>query len=551
MRTKKNRKHKRSVYIIGIVFILMIASVAWTWYKYKFANKKIHELVSKKTKGLYSIQYDDLAIDEVNGVLQVNKVRLIPDTSYYHEMVSNHDAPPVLLSLRVSGLKITGVKTPKALLNKEITGAKLEVDHPEIEIGVNNFLKDTSGYNPGKDVYKQVLGQLKSIHIDSIIITHANLLVRDINSGKIIFTGKNLSSVMSDFLIDSARRNDSSSILFSKDLDLRCSEIVLPSKDKKYNFQFEKLEFISQINSIKAGSIRIIPQLSEEAYAAAFRYSKDRYNFSFENIQLFHVDRKSLWRKVIGADSLFIESGSFKIYRDISHPHDSVDRTSNYPQQQLMQIPIPLYIRKIVFKNTFIEYKEKNTKSDSSGKVQFADSYATISNLTNIPSRIREKNICSLDFNSKFLGKAIIHARLDMQLASRNGNFKIKGNMQNMPGEHLNRMTEPMALARIDKGNINQMSFSFIGDNHRATGNLLLLYHDLHVSLLKKDEEKNKYTKKLIPTVATNIILKDSNPANNETRRAAINYDRDIHRSLFNLLWKSIFSGVKQSVGIK
>ena len=79
-----------------------------------------------------------------------------------------------------------------------------------------------------------------------------------------------------------------------------------------------------------------------------------------------------------------------------------------------------------------------------------------------------------------------------------------------------------------------------------GSGKLILTYENLSVKLLKKDDDKNKYRTKLLPTLAAGIVLKKSNPQNGEMRPGDVDYNRDIHRSIFNLMWKSLFSGIKK-----
>ncbi|PWT72906.1 MAG: hypothetical protein C5B59_14715 [Bacteroidetes bacterium] len=554
---KKDKKHIKLLLILTAIFV--IGLFVWTRHKYKLAEKKIPEVVAKKSNGLYKIDYDDINIDEVGGNLHVKNIRLSVDSVVYNELKAKGKAPPVILNLLIPLLQITGIKTPKALLNKEIEGKKILIDSPSIEIWLRQFMQDTTGYSPDKDIYSQILGQFKNIKIDSLIVTRGSLSVRN-QSGKLSFRGDNVSLILSDLLMDSLHRSDESRILFSKNLDLLCNQIVLHSKDRKYQFLFDHLEFISQINRFNIGSVRIIPQLSEQEFAESFKYQKDRYHFIFDNVSLRNIKREALWRKQIEADSLIIGQSSFRIYRDISRPHDSISRVGKYPQQLMTDLPLPLHISIILFPHSFIEYKEKNGKSDSSGKVQFTNVSASIKNATNMHSEIAVNNICRLDFRAKFLDESPVKARLDMYLRDKKGRFSIEGVLDSMHGVELNKLIEPMALARIDKGQIDHLNFHLNGTDSQANGKLLFLYHDLQIALLKKTDEK-QLKKKGLPSLAANIMIKNSNPpdvsgsgkhhSNDPARWANVHYDRDIHRSLFHLIWKSIFTGVKQTVGMK
>jgi hypothetical protein len=534
-----------------VAVILSAALFVWNHFKYKLAHQKIQQLV-QKSNGLYNLYYDNLTIDEVGGILLARNIQLLPDTVLYHALLLQHKAPPVLVSINMSTLRITGVKTPRALLNKEIEGTKLEIDHPSIEIGIRNFLKDTSGYNPGKDICKQILSELKSIKVDTVIATDADLLVKDILSGKTLFHAEHVTLLLNQLAIDSAQAQDSTRILFSKNLDLLCREIVLGSKDNQYKYHFEGLEFISQLDQFKIRRIEIEPRLSEEAFANAYTFSKDRYHFIFENLRLSQIDLPLLWHKILKADSLSVGNSSFMIYRDISHPHDSLSRVGSYPQQQIKNAPIPFYIGKIIFGRSFIEYKEKNGKSDSSGKLQFGQVSARIINISNMPARIRKDHLCLVNFNAQFLHVAPLSTELQMDLnANAAGAFSIKGSMGPMDAKQLNALAVPMGLTRIEKGEIQKLNFFFQGNDYGAKGKLLILYKGIRLTLLKNDKKEKRYRAKPLPSLVANGILKKSNPTGSEPiREVDVNQARDIHKSFFSLLWKTIFKGVKETAGI-
>jgi hypothetical protein len=549
-----NRKSKgtRSPYLLIVILILIAGIGLWQFYKYKIVNKNVTKAVEEKSKGLYSLHYDNIFIDEVTGKLQVKNISIIPDTSVYNQMMREKTNPPVLLKITIPLLNISGVKTPKALLTKQIDGSIVEIANPDIEIQVNDFFKDSTVYSPGKEIYKELLGKLQQIKIYNAQIRHANVTVMSMKSNAVIFKGDNVSFLLNDLLIDSAANKDSTRILFSKNVEIGCDKILLPSKNKKYRFDFEKLRYTSQNNSFYVGEIRIMPEFNEEEFARISVFQKDRYDFLMKGITFFNIHRENMWHKNLVVDSLVIKNSSFKIYHDRSYPRDTVFKIRKYPQQQLISLPIPVFIKKIIFGDSFIEYKEKREKSDSAGKVQFYKVHAVINNVTNMQDSISRNNKCILFFNAKFLDKAPLNVVLTMLLKNPKQKFLVEGNFGAMDGNSLNVLTQPLGLARIDKGKINHLHFSFTGTDSLTTGKLTILYNDIKISLLKKNNEKNKYNKKTLPSFATNILLKKSNPENDkESRIAVVQYKRAPQSSFFSLLWKSIFTGVKENAGLK
>jgi hypothetical protein len=138
-----------------------------------------------------------------------------------------------------------------------------------------------------------------------------------------------------------------------------------------------------------------------------------------------------------------------------------------------------------------------------------------------------------------------------MFLNDRNGRFTFSGSMEGFEANKLNVLMEPMGLAKIEKGQVNKVDFDFNGHNYGADGKLTLLYDDLKITLLKKDSSEDKFKKKKLASFIANIIVKNSNPQGKKPVRVAdVHYQRDTNRSFFNLMWKSIYTGVKQTAGM-
>jgi hypothetical protein len=105
--------------------ILIIA--VWQVYKYRIINNKAEKAVTKKTKGLYTIRYGGLSLDEASGTLHVQNIEITPDTAVYNRMVQEKNNPSVLVKATIPVLNVLGVKTPKALLTRQIEGRIIEI----------------------------------------------------------------------------------------------------------------------------------------------------------------------------------------------------------------------------------------------------------------------------------------------------------------------------------------------------------------------------------------------------------------------------------------
>jgi hypothetical protein len=548
---KKNSRHSAWLYIIsGLAIIGIIAGFFWQNIKYELVRRKLSTAISGKSAGLYRLSYKNLVIDEVAGNISVEDVHLATDSSVYLQL-SKGDNPPARIDISIPKMVITGVKTPKALLNKELEGHSINIQSAVIQLTTGKQGNNSSKTKLVDEIYEQVLGNLQRVKADSLNLQDITFIMNDPESGKAKFEGRGFSCGLADILIDSLHQNDSSRILFAKEISIRCNNLSLNSKDKQFKYIFSGLDYNSTHNLLQVEKILIQPQLSESAFAAQYKYSKDRYDFTIENLAIRHVDRFALFNQRLIADSVTLGNSSFKIFRDITLPHDTIDRTDTYPQNELMKLGLPLDIHKLIFEHAFIEYKEKHPKSDSSGKVQFYAVHAVLSNVTNIPGSIVKNNKMRLDFQSRFLNKASMHAELIMLLNDQDGDFTLNAKMGAMDAVFINPMIEPMALAKVDKGKIQSLSYQLAANKMHGVGNLTFLYSDAKLILLKKDDADNKYKTKILTTLAAGLIIKDSNPAKGEIRVSRVDFGRDRHRSIFHLMWRSLYAAIRKTAGMK
>jgi hypothetical protein len=551
MAQKRPFHRSRIFYILSGLLLIILTTGFFIWrnYKYKLVNKKLDNLVTGKSKGLYQLSYQNLVIDEALGNISADDVELMPDSLQYLKLVEQKTAPETIFHIKIPRLIISGVKTPKALLNKEISAHIIRIQNANIEIRMGGSKKDNKpDFRTilASEQYRQLLGKLNSISADSVVLENAVLTLVDKGTKNIRCKAEGLSIRFAGIAIDSSVQKDSSRMLFSNDQAIHCNLLEMPSKKKDYDFKISGLDYNSQSSLLHTDQIRLIPLLSETAFAKANKYSNDRYNILIGSMDIIHLNRQALLRQQFISDSLILTDASFRIFRDKSAPHDSIDRTHDYPQEAIMKLSLPVYIGKILIRNSYIEYKEKNDKSDSSGKVAFFHVNASIRNITNLQDSITRNNRMRLHFESSFLNATAFVADINMRLNDRKGSFQLDAILGEMDAITLNPLLKPMALAEVKKGKINSLQYHMNATNTHATGTVLFRYDGLGIKLLKKDEEKNKYKTKFLSSLAAGVLLKGSNPQNNKMRVGKVDYTRDVNRSMFNLMWKSLFSGIKK-----
>ncbi len=226
--------------MIGIAFLV------WSIYKKQFLRSKVTEAVAGGSKGLYAIEFGKMDMDEVNGNLSVTDLRLEPDTLRYNGLEQTNKMPAIVAQLTIPSLKVSGVKTPKALLNKEIEGGKVLIENPQIELFFTNRGKDSLKRVPDKELYEQLLGNLSKIAIDTVSIVNATVITRNLEDGRKLMQFDSVQIDLYKVKVDSVHSKDSTRFLFAENAGILCRKISWKDKRGLYEFIITEVDFNSR-----------------------------------------------------------------------------------------------------------------------------------------------------------------------------------------------------------------------------------------------------------------------------------------------------------------
>ncbi|MEP7230262.1 MAG: hypothetical protein ABI691_08430 [Ginsengibacter sp.] len=388
-------------------------------------------------------------------------------------------------------------------------------------------------------------------HVYSIDMSHLSFPeVNYVPAAKSDYKIGNISIKINNVTADEIYKVQKHPLDFSNEVELGCSSISMKSKDGVYSYLYRNIVLNSLRKQLDIASYNIKPLYNEKEFARREPFQKDRYDVAFKGIALKGIDMKNLLEKKIIASQLLINSTSAKIYRDLQRPLKDKSKVGNYPSQMLSKIDLPINVSRATLSHAYIEYKEREKLSDSTGVVKFTDGTLTIDNITNVTDAIQKNDAMKISFDAKALGTIPISGSFTFTLKDTSGKFIASGNIPSFDAHLLNDVAVPMALMRINTGTINSLDFTFKGNNYEAVGKMVMKYSDLKVDILKRDEESGGVKKKGLTSLLANIIVKNDNPRNGNLREESPHFDRDTRKSFFNLIWKTIFTGIKKTVGI-
>lgn len=316
--------------------------------------------------------------------------------------------------------------------------------------------------------------------------------------------------------------------------------------EKSQLLKIDSLFVRGKAGRIEVGSVNLLPQYDKQTFAIRAPGHSDWTKIQTGKIKCYHFNmQQMLSRQTLNIDSIAIEGADISSFknRKIEQPQ----RVKKLFYESVQQFPLPLFIRTIQLENIQVEYQELAKNGISPGTVTFNQLKGTFNQLTNIVTS--HQPYFTLKAHGKLMDQGLLQAVFFLPVDSLNPHFKVSGNLGKMNLEALNPMIEPLVKIQITSGEIDDMKFDISGNSMKSQVDMVFLYQDLKIRMMK-EKDGHLETRSFLTTLANGLIAKGNNPYHGEIRKANATAERDLYRSQFNYLWRSLLAGLKISIGL-
>lgn len=496
-------------------------------YFIKDVKATVENIQLPENKNSNRINITNLLYDAPQKLLQIGTI----------QQYKKDNAIPLI---DLKNIKVTELNTDAFIKYRQLKAGPVTC-----EGGLITIYKKKKRNLSGNEAIEMSAELIDEVHIGSMQLGNTKVTVVDAatpNNAPLIINNVIFSASKVAQLSDGTTINN---LINNADWELVASGISFYTKNKLYLLSFNGLKLNNKKGNINIKQLLVKPQLSESVFFKKSHVQADRFDMLFSDINLDGVN----FKKLINENILNIKTVSLqpviKIFNDRTLPVDSSITIVPYPQVSLINFAFPFYVEKISIYNGAVYYKEKAKKTALTGTVNFIKINAFIDNTTNIPIKIKENNILTLKATTQFLGVATLKTEWQLPLNVKDTTFIVTGKLGSMDASALNKITTPLAMASVSKGKINELTFNLKCTNYKTQGQVVFLYNNLKVNVLKMNDDTLK--KKGFITLLANTFIKNDNPIGSNIYIGNIDYKRDIKKSFFNLLWKSIFEGVKKT----
>ncbi|MES2445819.1 MAG: hypothetical protein V4546_01480 [Bacteroidota bacterium] len=556
---EKASRRKLLKWILGILLFVALIVVSVSWYlsaKLKpIIQKELKELVLKSTRGLYKVEFSDLHTNLITGSATLIDINIAPDTAIYKQLIAEQKAPNNLYYIKLKKLSIKNFKPFTVYFDKKVDVKLLLFDKPDIQMVNRHFdFNDDRPPRPRQSPYDYIKKLFKSIRVETVDFRNAKFKYIN-NNGAIpeIDSVNNISIKLSDWLIDSLSAEDPKRFYLLKDVAVNLNNYSFATPDSMYYLNVNQLDFKASSGRVNIKKFAMVPRHSESNFAKVNGYARDRFNIQLNNINLLGINLQAyLQKRELIADQMQIADGSVAVFNNNSYPKLVKVKKGAFPHQLLQQLNAKLTIKKIKLSNIDVSYAEFDKTSKQIGKISFEKTSGTISNATNAPKVKAINHFMQADLLSHVMGQGRLAINFKFDLNSPIGAFDYKGALTNLDGRQLNKITKPLGMVQVNSADIKKLAFDIKANQEVAKGKLDFAFNDLSVALLKKEEGRQRLVKQgLLSILANALVLYSDNPsADGKFTSATINYQKEPTASFFSFIWRTLFEGVKYSVGV-
>ncbi len=555
---KKTMKTKTLKILLIVLLILALVAVGVVLYLErnagKLADRYFRQVYAEsELSQVYDIEYDNIEVSLLSGKVNLVGLKVMPALEFFSSKLALRLKHPVVFEIEADRISVTGLLKNLSINPGDISVKAVDIQRPAIKM-ITHLTEDEKQMTRKKDV--------PSVH-DSINLKstapHLSLSRFAISKGSFEMIDRlrersnlKIGEISLDINnIDLATDNvDLANVLKEiGQISLRLGNIVYPTPDGFYELNLKELGFDLQQAALTAKGFNLIPKYDKREFGRLFGKQTDRMDLGVEHVKIEGIDiPKWVENSAVWIKSVHVDGVDFDIYRDKNVPRDFTV-FPKLPHQALAALEMEVNVEVIHINNAGVWYQELILGSDTAGDIPLKNLQATVRNATNVESVQKAAGTMQWEVSGEIFGEGHFEVLVDFAANHEDGEFSFEGKVNEMDMRLFNHMLVPNEHIRIDDGRIISKRFTVNAGRDHSTGEMMLEYEDLKITILKELEDHQLRERALLSAVANTAIRMFNRDKLDATAGTAhIYFERDKNKSIFNYMVKSLLSGIKASV---
>ena len=553
---------KRLTIVFSILIVILISGFLWLRVNMgRIAGDIIlSQFNSSGLSGVYHIEFDKLKLNVLAGEISINNFHLKVDTTFYQADDTIRFKHQFLFEAELTGLSLTGLDVKAFLLKKELHIKGIEIDDPGIRVIDHLTKKEKIARSkwiasqikqPDTATRKKIsLGELS---LDYFRMSGGNAEFYDRVNDKSIFVVNSVNLLLTSLIVDPDFPLKTLIDKRYKESKFSLGAINFNSEKGFYDFALNGVDLDITENRLVLKDFQLKPKYSKSQFGKKFGKQTDRIAVEIKNIEIAGFDlEKYFTAGDLLISTIKIDGVDLEIYRDKNDPFD-FENFPKFPWQALAGIEVPFQIDTISVRNSVIRYEELAPERPEAGKVPLSNVKVDIFKCSNKPDYIAKNGpmICLLE--AKLFNEGDMFVQINVPSDFSSSEFEFHGRIDRMNMQAFNMITELNVMVNIEEGQLDSLIFWAHANEKISTGQMVMAYKNLKINVLKKENE-NKESQNQFGMLSwlSNQMIRGFNPSQKKPGEkpmvAEIFVERDINKSVFNYIVKSIISGIKATL---
>ncbi len=509
--------------LVATVTLVLLIKFVTALFIEPWIGSKIRSELNNEDRN-YIVETDNVKISLIRSAVELTDVTIY--SRQQHEGVRD-------FSGEIASVKLTGINLARAVLKHDIYIRKVTFSN-----GIINGKFPFSGR-----AVQPVVSPL-SLGIGRILFDQLNMELEDDSTGQ-TYSVKDAMLKVYDFQVGMTDTILPGTI---KLFDFKAGELSMVSSDKMYSYVVRGISYPANLNTLFIDSLFIRPNYANYDFTSRYAFQTNRIEVALAGIYIYDFDSEDYLRSM-SLKSPYVEIGQMdmKVFRDKRKEFRHVNKLAF--QDFLYDFPHNFLIDSIILMKGNISFTVHAEEANEPGVVRFNEINASLYKLTNDTSYKTEKGFMEIKADALLMGKGKMAVFLKERIFDSNNTFSLEGTLAGLNVTELNPILEKSAYFYATSGQIDAMSFSFIADNEKATGKMIMLYHGLDIAVKNRQTDDTTAFRERFVSYIANRRIPDSNPGKGEdVREGTIDFVRDPERSVLHYCFRSVLSGITSTL---
>lgn len=525
---KKKRNKMLKAAGITVAALSALAVIAGVYVRSE-ARRMIGDEFEKMTGGRYLLSVGDVKVNPFRRSVTLTDLTVTPNDTPPAIKDTARDAHTSLFDFSAEQIFAAGIRFKNGLEIK-----KVRLRSPRIRVRKLQAPETPHDTDAKATPFRIGIGQL--------IISGGYAEFNDDDTPRNVIEGLELHTER--LVVDTG--GEVSGLPLGDNMTLTATRVKSMNGDGSMRVELDSIAVEMAAQTIQIGSFALIPTYPKDQFGRKSWKHKDWMQAQVSGISCHGVDFDHfIARRELLIDSVYLAEGSFSSYKNRNITREEWIKPLYH--QLIQRLPVRFTVRESVIGSFDARYEELKAGGDAPGVVTFDRIGGRIEWLSNIPSPDHTRSQWRL--NARLMGSGPLAVTVFMPVDSLDDRFEVAAILRKMDMKLLNGIVRPLAGIVIEGGTVDKLDFLIRGNASEASVDMTFLYSGLELVKLR-NKKGDMVESRLVSEIINTIVLIDDNPRHGRIRRAYRTTERDPYRSPWNYLWRTVFAGVKETIGL-